>query len=154
MAGHRLTCPAMPRLTVSHGAASFLPPSDVWAALQHPRVWEAIPGIDRVVASESDGDRLVGFEFLATVGGRAHRGRALVDGSHPETSLTLEVETADLRGSVTVRLEPGPDGTRVEVTVDVSPNSLAARLAFPMVSGGIERDFPETVERFVSGLSG
>lgn len=144
----------MPSLTVRHAQTSPTGLADAWAALQRPQVWEAIPGIDRVLGSQSDGDHLTGFDFEATVRGRAHRGRAKVDGSHPGRSLTLTVETADLNGTVTVRLETVAGGTRVETTMTVSPTSLAARLAFPMVSAGIERRFPEMVEKFVAGLAG
>jgi carbon monoxide dehydrogenase subunit G len=139
--------------TVRHTALAPTAIEEVWAALQRPSSWEAIEGVDDVSDPEFVDGRLESFRFSATAGGRRHPGRAAVTEHSRPGSLTLDIDTADMAGTIVVELAEEGDGTAVTVSMTVVPRSLTARFAFAVIETAILRGFPSSVERFASRLS-
>jgi carbon monoxide dehydrogenase subunit G len=139
--------------TIRHTAHAPAPIEQVWASLQSPSVWEAIDGVDDVTNPEFVDGRLESFRFSATAGGRRHPGRAAVTEHTEPANLTLDIDTADMAGTIVVDLAPAGTGTTVTVSMTVVPRSLTARFAFAMIENAIRRGFASSVERFASRLS-
>lgn len=127
--------------------------AEAWAALQLPSTWETIDGVDEVAGPQFDGHLLVGFRFFAVVVGRRFPGRAVVQERAEPRAMTLSIDTSEMSGVVSVMLDPFDRVTRVTVSMTVSPKSLTARLAFPVLAATIEAGFPRTVERFAGRLA-
>jgi carbon monoxide dehydrogenase subunit G len=139
--------------TVRHTALAPTPIEDVWDALQRPSSWEAIEGVDDVSDPQFVDGRLDSFRFSATAGGRRHPGRAAVTEHSRPSSLTLDIDTADMAGTIVVELaEVGAD-TSVTVSMTVVPRSLTARFAFAVIESAIRRGFPSSVQGFAARLS-
>lgn len=140
--------------TVRHTAQSHAPIEDVWAALQRPPSWEAIEGVDDVSDPEFVEGRLESFAFSAIAGGRRHPGRAAVTEHRQPVRLVLDIDTADMAGTIAVDLAEAGADTNVTVSMSVVPRSLTARFAFAVIESAIRRGFASSVERFASRLAG
>lgn len=139
--------------TVRHTALAPTPIEAVWAALQRPSSWEAIEGVDDVSDPEFVDGRLESFRFSATAGGRRHPGRAAVTEHDRPGSLMLDIDTADMAGTIVVELAEEGEDTAVTVSMTVVPRSLTARFAFAVIESAIRRGFPSSVEGFAARLS-
>lgn len=144
----------MPTASFGHSVDTLMSLPDAWRALQDPKVWEAIDGVDAVSTPQFDAEHLVGFRFSATVTGRAYPGRAIVQDRIEPRSMSLAIDTSEMSGVVTVRLDPKPEGTKVRMSMTISPKSFTVRLAFPVVVAAIESGFSRTAERFASRMVG
>lgn len=139
--------------TVRHTALAPAPIGHVWAALQRPSSWEAIEGVDDVSDPEFVDGRLESFRFSATAGGRLHPGRAAVTEYEEPARLLLDIDTADMAGTIVVDLAQAGVDTTVTVSMTVVPRSLTARFAFAVIESAIRRGFGSSVERFAFRLS-
>lgn len=115
--------------------------------------WKKIPGVDRIVASETDdAGHLESFAFEATIGGRAYRGQARrrerVEGEHISWTIT----SPDIAGAIAVDLEPVESKTAITVSLTVAVEGFLASMFFPAITQALGRGFPEAVEDFATGF--
>jgi hypothetical protein len=144
----------VPSQTFQHAATSPLTIDSVWEALERPRTWESVPGVDRVIdpVFDSSGE-LKGFSFESVVGGKRYVGRASPAGRDHHRLMAWDIDTSEMRGTITVGLSPAEDGTRVYVKLSVEAVGTLASLFFPIISPTIGGGFAVTVEDFVRGMS-
>lgn len=125
----------------------------VWDQFDDPATWQGIPGVDRVYnAARNDAGQLIGFKFDSTAVGRTYIGTATPGTREHGNTLTWEIKTSEIAGRVVVTTIPVPDGTRIDILLDVSPVSMLASMAFPLIAGSISNGFQETVKDFASSL--
>jgi carbon monoxide dehydrogenase subunit G len=143
----------MPGHSFRHSASTSVPPAEVWASLDKPATWEAIPGVDRVIEAHLDGTgRLKAFSFESEVGGRRYVGEATPAGREEGRLIAWDIDSSEVKGTVTVGLAPNDAGTAVDVRLDVEGAGMLGSLFFPVIAAAIGKGFPATVEDFVAGL--
>ncbi|MET0565888.1 MAG: SRPBCC family protein [Acidimicrobiia bacterium] len=143
----------MPGQSFQHSTTTSLEPSRVWASLDEPHTWEAIPGVDRVIDAAVDPDgRLRGFSFESDVGGRKYLGKATPGGREEGRLMAWDIDSSEVKGKVSIELGPNADGTRVQVRLDVEGVGMLGSLFFPVIASAIGSGFAATVEEFVAGL--
>ena len=144
----------MPSQTFSHRALSTAPAHEVWAGMDDVETWKEIPGVDRIVASETDeSGHLESFTFEATIGGRAYRGQARrrdrVEGEH----ISWDIISPDISGAIAVDLESTDAGTAITVALTLTVEGFLASMFFPVITQALGRGFPEAVTEFAAGFS-
>lgn len=144
---------AVPSQTFRAAASTTADPAEVWARMQRPETWKAIPGVDDVFDPEIRDYELVGFQFHSTAAGRRHTGRAAPGPRVVGEKLTWDITTTDIRGTVTVDLVPIDTGTRIEVTMQVESVSLIASIGFPVIAGAIAGGLQEAADQFAVSVS-
>jgi len=143
----------VPERSFQYAATTSGPVPSVWSALDQPKTWEAIPGVDRVVDPIVDGSgHLKGFAFESVVGGRTHLGHAVPAGRQEERMMAWDITTSEIKGRVTVGLSPAGEGTRVYVELRVEGVGVLGNLFFPVIASAIGSGFPGTVEEFARRL--
>ncbi len=140
----------MPSQTFQHAATTRATVESVWTALDEPKTWEAIPGVDRVIDPIIDSSgRLQGFSFESAVGGMTYRGEATPAGRENERLMAWDIKTPEIKGKVAVGLSPADEGTRVYIRLDVEGMGMLGSLFFPVIASAIGGGFAGTVEDFV-----
>ncbi len=143
----------MPGQTFAHSASTSKDVGSVWAELDKPATWEGIPGVDRVIeATVDERGRLQGFAFSSKVGGTAYRATASPAGREEGRMMAWAIDSSELEGKITVRLEPNGDGTKVDVNLEADGAGILGSLMFPLIAAAIGSGFPSTVDRFVADL--
>ncbi|MGH8950799.1 MAG: SRPBCC family protein [Acidimicrobiia bacterium] len=143
----------MPDQTFQHSVTTSTGADKVWKALDQPATWEAIPGVDRVTDPVIDeAGRLQGFAFESFVGGKRYVGQAAPAGREEGRLTAWDIVTSEIRGRVTVDLEPVDEGTRVGVALSVEGVGLMGSLFFPMIASAIGSGYADTVDEFVNSL--
>lgn len=143
----------MPTEKFSHTANAAASRDAVWAALDLPGTWEAIPGVDRVLDSQVDGDgRLQGFSFESVAAGKKYLGKAKASKREEGRTIALDVETSEIVGTITVDLDDAEDGTVVSVALDVSSSGFLSSMFFPVITKTIGSGFPVAVQKFARGF--
>lgn len=67
--------------------------------------------------------------------------------------MAWDIDTSEMRGTITVGLSPADTGTRVYVKLGVEAVGTLASLFFPIISPTIGAGFAVTIEDFVRGLN-
>ena len=81
----------MPGKTFQQSAIAQARIASVWGALNDPKSWESIPGVDRIVDSVIDPEgQLQGFSFESEAAGRRYLGSATPAGREPEKMMAWE----------------------------------------------------------------
>lgn len=143
----------MPSQTFQHAATTPATVESVWAALDEPQTWEAIPGVDRVIDPVVDAaGRLQRFSFESAVGGKTYLGEATPAGREHERLMAWDIKTSEIKGKVAVGLSPDDNGTRVYIRLDVEGVGMLGSLFFPVIGAAIGGGFARTVEDFVHSL--
>ena len=143
----------MPGSTFTHSATTSKDAASVWAELDKPATWEGIPGVSRVVDPKVDKEgRLQGFGFETKVGGNVYRGRATPAGREEGRLMAWAIDSSEIEGKITVRLQSNGDGTDVGVELEAEGAGLLGSLIFPVISAAIGNGFGATVEDFVADL--
>lgn len=143
----------MPDQAFQHSVTTSTGVDTVWKALDQPATWEAIPGVDRVTDPLiDDAGRLQGFAFESFVGGKRYVGQASPAGREEGGLMAWDIVTSEIRGRVTVDLEPVDEGTRVGVGLRVEGVGLMGSLFFPVIASAIGSGYAATVEQFVGSL--
>ena len=147
----------MPSQKFSYSATTAASRDTVWAALQEPKSWEGVSGVDRVKDPIIDGDgALRGFSFDSQVAGKAYVGTARPAARNEGRLMAWDIETSDVAGTVTVELEdngtPEGAGTVVAVSLLVAATGTLSSVFFPLITSTIEKGFPETVENFAASF--
>lgn len=145
----------MPAQSFAASATADAPSDLVWEMLDQSGTWQGITGVDEVFdETRGQAGRLEGFKFYTTLGEKRYVGTA-AHGSRVEgESLTWNIETPEIRGSITVALATSNTNTDVEVTMRVESVSMMASVAFPFIASAIGKGFQATVDDFVAGLAG
>lgn len=145
----------MPFQTFAASATTNAASETVWEHLDRSETWEGITGVDEVF-DEVRGPfgELQGFKFYSSLGGRRYIGSAAPDGRVEGRSLTWNIQTPEIKGSITVALKAAETSTVVDVTMRVESVSVIAAMAFPFIAAAIGNGFQATVDDFVTGLAG
>lgn len=144
----------MPTQTFTHEALTPASVEEVWAALQLPETWEAIPGVDHVVNPVVDeAGALRGFEFQSVAGGRPYVGKASPSGRVEGQLMSWDITTTELKGALSVEVVEGDDGTSVAVTLTIQSVGMLSSMFFPIIASALGSGFPRAVEGFAAGLS-
>lgn len=144
---------AVPSQTFTHEASTSAPIEAVWSALDRPETWEEIAGVDRVFDPVVDGvGRLQGFSFDTRAGGKTYVGTATPHERIEGRKMAWHVENAEVRGFTSVELEPGDDGTRIAVRLEIESAGLLSSMFFPVIAGAIGNGLPTAVNEFAAGL--
>jgi hypothetical protein len=139
--------------TFTHSATTPKDMTAVWAELDKPSTWQGIPGVQRVVDPQVDGEgRLRGFAFETRIGGTVYRGTANPAGREEGRMMSWAIASSELVGNITVRLTPNGEGTEVGVDLEAEGAGLLGSMLFPVIAAAIGNGFTGTVEDFVSGL--
>ncbi len=142
----------MPSETFRHSAKTGTTSETVWAALQKPETWEAIPGVDRVIDPVVVDGALQGFSFESTAAGKKYLGKAAPARRVEGESMAWYIETTEVRGTIMVNLAPNGDGTQVLVALTVEGVGTLSSMFFPVIAGSIGSGFPKAVDEFAASL--
>ncbi len=145
----------MPSQTFQHSSVATAPVARVWAAMDDPKSWEAISGVDRVFDPLVDPEgHLQGFSFESVAAGKQYLGRARPAGREPQKMVAWDIETSEMRGRVVVGLSPMDGDTRVHVSLRVESVGMLSSVFFPVIASAIGEGFAGTVDEFARTLSG
>ena len=145
----------MPSQTFSHSATAKAPAHKVWVALNQPRTWEGIGGVDRVYDPKIDDQgRLTGFSFDTVAAGKKYVGKAAPHERVEGQRIAWRIENSEVRGLTTVDLAPDGDQTRITVTLEVEGVGVLSTMLFPMIATAIGSGLPASVEEFARGFGG
>ena len=144
----------MPGKTFQQSAIAQARIASVWGALNDPKSWESIPGVDRIVDPVIDPEgQLQGFSFESEAAGRRYLGSATPAGREPEKMMAWDIETSEVRGQIVVILGAADPGTRVEVNLRMDSVSALSTIFFPVIAAAVGDGFPKAVVDFARGLS-
>ncbi len=135
-----------------HSALTAADPMTVWVRLQRAETWLGLGVMDTVSNEQSHGDRLIGFDWTAAVGGSRHRGTARVVESRPGATLALGLKSSEIEGTLTVGMRPDPGGTVIDVSLEAKPRGFLAGMFWSRISASIEQGLPRRVEQFARGF--
>lgn len=144
----------MPSKSFQQSAVAHAGVEAVWSALNSPRSWESVPGVDRILESVVDPEgQLQGFSFETVAAGKRYLGRALPAGRETEKMMAWDIETSEIRGRIIVGLQEAKPGTRVDVSLRMESVGVLSSVFFPVIAAAIGEGFPNTVQEFARGLS-
>ena len=144
----------MPSRTFQHAAIADAPIVTVWGALNDPKSWESVPGVDRILESVIDQEgQLQRFTFESFAAGKRFLGRANPAGREHEKMMAWDIETSEIRGRIIASLSEIDARTRVDVNLRMDSVGVLSSVFFPVIASAIEDGFPRTVEDFARGLS-
>lgn len=127
---------------------------EVWEALDQPRTWEAIGGVDRIVDPRIDEKgRLMGFSFETIAAGRRYVGEATPHERVEGETMAWAIRNQEIRGVTKVDLESGEGGTAITVTLQVESAGLLASMFFPVIATAIGHGLPRSVDTFAASLA-
>jgi hypothetical protein len=143
----------MPSQSFQSAARTAVPVDEAWTALQHPRVWEGIAGVDHVTDAEHDPDgNLTGFAFAAIVGRMRYPGTSQVTHRRPPAHMRLALDTAELVATIDVALAPYDRHTDLRIELAVRTKSLLAGMFFPAIADSIGRGLPQAADDLATRL--
>lgn len=132
----------------SHSAVTTADAHLVWSQLQRAETWLALGVMDTVTNEQTHRGGLIGFDWTASVGGKAHRGTARTIENPSGHGITLRLRSSEIEGELSVVLRPAPSGTTVAVQLAVRPRGFLAGMFWGRISQSIERGLPAKVEEF------
>jgi hypothetical protein len=143
----------VPGKTFQQSAIAEAPIARVWGALNNPKSWESVPGVDRIIESVIDTEgELQGFSFESEAAGRKYLGHATPAGREPEKMMAWDIETSEVRGRIVVSLRAEDRGTLVDVKLRMDSVGTLSSIFFPVIAVAVGDGFPRTVEDFARGL--
>ena len=144
----------MPSKTFHQSAIADALIDRVWEALNDPKSWESVPGVDRILESLVDHEgQLQGFSFESIAAGKKYLGRAIPAGREHEKMMAWDIDTSEIRGRIIVDLHGADPGTRVDVSLRMESVGVLSSVFFPVIAAAIGEGFPKTVQDFARGLS-
>lgn len=142
----------MPDAVFNHRAKAEADPEHAWKRLQDPDTWATVAGVDSTSGHDHRNGLLQAFDFTTSIGGLSYRGRAMVERSRPQESMTMSITSNEVTGTISVTLTPAGEGTDVEVVMTMRPAGFLGSLVFPIVTGAVGSSFDESVERLAGSL--
>lgn len=143
----------MPTTSFQHRAATPASPELVWERLQNPDVWAEVAGADETSEHVFDGGQLRSFRFSAAVGGIRYHGQARVTEARPHRTMTLSVDTNEVKGGIQVAIVPSSDGTMLDVVMTMRPNGIVGTMVFGVVSSAVSNTLADSVERLAASMA-
>ncbi len=139
----------MPAATFTHSVAVSADPEVLAAALQDEETWKGIGPIDDVWDATHDGPRLTGFRWNARAVGKTWEGTAhrVAKAEHP---MRLDLDSAEIAGSISVDLEDANEGTQVTVTLAAQSKGMLAGMFWGVVADALRRGLERQVEAFAA----
>ncbi len=145
----------MPTATFRHSVRSPADVDQIWAALQDPRTWEHVGPVEKVWDPEFDDDgTLVGYRWSTSIGSKEYEGHAHTIEHRRGECFRIDLDGGEMGGILAAELDPGPDGTDIDVTLEIRTQGMMSSLLFPAIRGAIASGFPEQVESLTRRISG
>lgn len=138
----------MPSDRFSHTVTVEATPEAIYAALQQPDTWKGIGPIDDVWDATHDDDRLTGFRWTARAAGKSWKGTARRAAERASGAMTLDLDSSEIAGSITVLLEPNEYTTALTVELAVRSKGLLAGMFWGVVTDALRKGLPGQVETF------
>ena len=112
--------------TFSHSSPLTVSAGEAWDALQDPRTWGAIAGVDEItkVSLDKDGN-LRGYSFKVTAGLNVVRGSARIVEAESPTLMKLNIRSSELNGWIKAQLAEDSAGSLgLTMTLSMRPKGL------------------------------
>ena len=143
----------MPRASFSHSVELARAAAEVWTTLQDAATWSGIGPVDKVwEPTHTDDGTLESFQWSAHVGPTSYKGSAVIAASIAPRHMRLDLDSSELKGSLTADLDD--ETTQLTVTLEVASKGAMGSLFFPLIADAIGRGLPEQVEEFAASLNG
>lgn len=117
-------------------------------ALQNPGTWEGVGPIDEVWDAEHDDLLLTSFRWRARAAGRTWDGTATRTDEESRSSMTLELDSPEVSGAITVSIVPDAGGSHLEVTIRARSKGLLSGMFWGIIADAIRTGLPRQVEDF------
>ena len=125
----------------------------MWAALDQPETWSAIPGVERVRQPViDDGGRLRGFSFDTVVGGTRYEGKASPRVRDEGRTMSWDIANNQVKGHISVELNEAPMGTNLTVSLEITSASFLSGMFFGAISKAVADGFSQTVDDLAAML--
>ena len=144
----------MPSATFRHTIAIDAPPDEVWDRLQEPDIWRSVGPVQNLWDPVIEDGVLAGFQWSTDIGGVVYKGTGTATIQDRPDQYQLVLDTSEMAGTITVDLSQGnPDGTIVDITLELRSKGLLSAMFFPVVSRAIGGGLPGQVEDMSAQLS-
>jgi carbon monoxide dehydrogenase subunit G len=138
----------MPSDTFSHTATVSATPKSIYSALQHPETWKGIGPIDDVWDATHERDMLAGFKWSARAAGKSWEGTARRGADRGAAEMTLNLDSSEIAGAITVTLQPEGDSTALTVKLSARSKGLLAGMFWGVVADTFRKGMAAQVEAF------
>ena len=88
------------------------------------------------------------YRWRARAAGRTWEGTALRTAGEPDRSVTLDLDSSEIGGAITMEVEPTGTGSELTVTLYARSKGLLAGVFWGVVSDAIGSGLPRQVEEF------
>ena len=141
------------RQTFTHKAVARTATDQMWRRLQRPEPWGQVSGVTRIdsAAFDEQGD-LTGYRFTAPVAGIEQTGTASRSTHIPGRRMVMNLESAQLGGTIGIDLEQSGVETVVTVALTIEPKGIVTTMMFPAISAAVASRFNDIVEEFIISL--
>jgi len=140
----------MPSDTFSHTVKVGATPESVAAALQVADTWKGIGPIDDVWEATHEGSDLTAFRWSAHAAGKSWEGTATRNEDHNPGTMTLDLDSSEIAGALTVSYAPDEGGTALTVDLFVRSKSVLAGMLWGVVADALRKGLPSQIEGFGS----
>lgn len=138
-----------------HRARAYNKVEIVWEQLQQPSTWAQIGGVERLSGERFDQQgELLGYSFVIVVGGSEHHGTATRGIAIREKQMMMEIDSTQVRGEISVGLEPEGDATWVALSLSIASKGFLSSMLFPLIVNAVAGGFDEAAAAFVDSLNG
>ncbi|HJU51493.1 MAG TPA: hypothetical protein VJ815_04120 [Acidimicrobiia bacterium] len=126
----------------------------VWKQLQLPSTWAEIGGVERLSEERFDENgELIGYRFVIVVGGSEYLGTATRSAVIREKRMVMQIDSTQVRGEISVELEPDDDATWVALSLSISSKGFFSSVLFPLIVKAVAGGFDDAAARFVNSLN-
>lgn len=140
----------MPSDTFSHTVKIAATPESVAAALQVAATWKGIGPIDEVWDATHDDADLTGFRWSASAAGKSWEGTATRNDDRQPGTMTLDLDSSDIAGVLTVSYAPDDGGTTLTVDLFARSKGVLAGMFWGVVTDALRSGLPGQIEAFGS----
>lgn len=138
----------MPSDTFSHTVTVAASPESVAAALQVASTWKGIGPIDDVWDATHEGSDLTGFSWSARAAGKSWEGTATRGEETKPGTMTLDLDSSEIAGALTVSYAPDDRGTALTVALFAESKGVLAGMFWGVVADALRRGLPNQIEEF------
>jgi len=140
----------MPSDTFSHTVKVGATPESVAAALQVAATWKGIGPIDDVWDATHDGADLTGFRWSARAAGKSWEGTATRSDDKKPGTMTLDLDSSEIEGALTVSYTPDNGGTALTVDLFARSKGVLAGMFWGVVADTLRSGLSTQIEAFGS----
>jgi len=138
----------MPSDTFSHTVKVDAPPESVAKDLQVAATWKGIGPIDEVWDATHDGANLTGFRWSARAAGKSWEGTATRTDDKKTGTMTLDLDSSEIAGALTVSYVPVDGGTALTVDLFARSKGVLAGMFWGVVADALRSGLPTQIEAF------